>query len=132
MKTVYLPRKPIYFPITPEFLRDTLKCFFKKYVHEDGIGYQWCLETALVVHDCFPDAEIAYKNFPEFGPHYWNSLPDGKYLDFTRNQFEHDIPEDTKPAEIKSRNYTQAMEEQVKRYRKLRSFVVRCAKKAYS
>jgi hypothetical protein len=56
--------------------------------HELVPDLNQCLPTALVVQDHF-GGDILMAKISDGDKHFWNRLPDGREVDFTRSQFDY-------------------------------------------
>ena len=124
MRDIYLIRKQIKPSTTLGQLGQILKDFYREYMDKRGIGYGCCLETALVVNDCFFRAKMVMCLHPKYVVHYWNMLPDGQEIDFTRDQLSQDALRGLTVYPVDRLRAT-ATEAQAQKYYKLRDFVVR-------
>src|SRR4029077_3189006 len=71
-----------------------------------------CAVTALVVQELLGGDLL--RAHVEGISHYWNRLPDGRDLDFTREQFEDGVH--IPPGASRSRDYVLSFEETLRRY----------------
>jgi hypothetical protein len=79
-----------------------------------------CAVTALVVQDELGGELL--RAVVQGESHYWNRLPTGEEVDFTRQQFT-SFPQDLEGL-VRSREYLLSTDDTVRRYQKLRAAVV--------
>lgn len=118
--------------ISPESFEKILPLITSKETSLDATGWKednplWghCAVVSLIGQDLFGGdlLRASLANVPGFEhmrSHYWNRLPDGSEIDFTKPQFGDNYPQGLK-GEIRDRNYVLSFEETKKRY-KLLSF----------
>lgn len=86
--------------------------------------YGHCAVVSLVAQDYFGGELVSasLESIPKYAhlkSHYWNRLPDGTEIDFTREQFTDELPK--LDGEIKSRDYVLSYPDTKKRYDILRT-----------
>lgn len=91
--------------------------------------YGHCAVVSLVAQNLFGGellrASLENTVFATMRSHYWNKLPDGSEVDFTKLQFENNFPDGIE-SKVKNRSYVLSFPETKVRYQKL---ALRLAKK---
>lgn len=84
-----------------------------------------CGSTALIINDLFGGKMI----LDDINTHVWNVLPDGSQQDFTRSQFEKDLPLSVQKYRTKEELIAESKTGQLERYKLLKKKLIKAGLK---